>query len=80
MEYFYKKLRKLYLSKMRDWSYENEWRIFGPSQRPYYNLREGEYLSRILLGPRINKIHNDILRGIFAGVVHMIACHGKVYV
>jgi hypothetical protein len=72
MEYLYTKLGRLYLSKLHDWSYEEEWRIFGKSQRPYYDLREGEYLSRILLGPRINKLHYDILRKIAPDAVPII--------
>jgi hypothetical protein len=72
MDYLYTKLRRLYLSKMSDWSYEHEWRIFGRSQRPYYDLREGEYLSRILLGPRINRLHRDILREIVPDAIPVI--------
>ncbi len=63
-QFLFSKLRKLYSSKIIDWSYEEEWRMFDRARRPYYCLREGEYLSKVLLGSRINKLHQGILRKI----------------
>lgn len=60
LAFFVHKLRKLYATKTSDWSYENEWRIWGKEK--HYNLAGSEYLSRILVGPRISAFHCDILR------------------
>lgn len=62
--FLYAKLRRLYTLKMQEWSYEKEWRIFGRAERQYYDFKKGEGLSRILLGPRVEKLHCDILRRI----------------
>lgn len=56
------KLHRLYTVKIRDWSYENEWRILGNATQSYYYLAESEHLSRIFLGSRIQRMHCEIIR------------------
>lgn len=70
--FLYAKLRRLYTLKMQEWSYEQEWRLFGRAERQYYNLRKGEFLSRILLGPRVEKLHRDILRQVVPSEIPIV--------
>jgi hypothetical protein len=56
------KLQKLHRSKTDDWLYEQEWRILRDERNRYYDLKDGEYLSKILVGERISSLHYDILK------------------
>jgi hypothetical protein len=60
--YITEKLQKLHISKTDDWLYEQEWRILRDERNRYYDLKDGEYLSKILVGERISSLHYDILK------------------
>ena len=72
LAYMVEKLKRLYNTKTYDWAYENEWRIFRSESDRYYNLKDGEYLSRILAGPRIGDLHHDLLTKLIPSTVPII--------
>lgn len=69
--YMYEKLKKLYCIKQRDWAYEREWRLFGYG-RSFYVLRDGECLTRVLVGQRISAFHYEILRKLLPSHIPLV--------
>ena len=72
LAYTVEKLKRLYSAKTYDWAYEYEWRIFRSESDRYYNFKDGEYLSRILAGPRIDDLHHDLLTKLAPSTVPII--------
>lgn len=70
--YMLAKLHRLYTVKIRDWSYEDEWRILGNATQSYYHLADDEHLSRIFLGSRIQRLHCEIIRKLVPSNVSIV--------